>query len=380
MSLVVSEHMEKRRKQKFRRELGRALSILPSRALNNLVSDVSSNYVDRPSPDDFLEMAVISKFGNGNAISQAGSRFLLEFCLNVINAEIEHGTLTRIPAMPWGSIHTLLFNRTDLWNAAFFIEADSKLLPYARKFKSEEFIWASDISPYVFLDVETRAFGFLLIPMPAMSFLEFKNYGEEFSEGWKSGVDARFEREGFCRLSFPGFDSGPMEFISAVHIIFGPIDKLALLMPGRVKHSVSEHERLLRSGKVTVVQQHKRKNPLRLVVNNRSLTDHIVYRVQDADGATRYFGEGKRDRWKHVNSGVSHNWKINEHFFTRGQMKVEVIHTGLTKGEALGIERMLIRNSREDELWNLKDYEPFAKEDDKSFSNEEINSLIESPG
>ena len=27
-------------------------------------------------------------------------------------------------------------------------------------------------------------------------------------------------------------------------------------------------------------------------------------------------GDGKRERPKHVNSGASHNWKINEHYFT----------------------------------------------------------------
>lgn len=110
-------------------------------------------------------------------------------------------------------------------------------------------------------------------------------------------------------------------------------------------------------------------------MNNRALTDHIVYEVQDADGTIRYFGEGKSDRWKHVNSGVSHNRKINEHFFIRGEMTVKVVHEGLTKSEALSIERLLIRSARGQNLWNVKDYEPFRPLSERTMSGQEIEDL-----
>ena len=58
-------------------------------------------------------------------------------------------------------------------------------------------------------------------------------------------------------------------------------------------------------------------------------------------------GDGKRERPKHVNSGASHNWKINEHYFTKGEMTVEILHDDLTKSEALAIEQMLIKKALE---------------------------------
>ena len=68
----------------------------------------------------------------------------------------------------------------------------------------------------------------------------------------------------------------------------------------------------MKSVKVAKVKGHLRKTPLRLVVNKNRLTDHIVYSVKDVEGYLRYIGEGKIDRWKHVNSAASHNFKINE--------------------------------------------------------------------
>ena len=41
-----------------------------------------------------------------------------------------------------------------------------------------------------------------------------------------------------------------------------------------------------------------------------------------------------------------HNVKINEHFFKRGQMRVDVIEQGLTKAEALAFERAILNNLR----------------------------------
>ena len=65
-------------------------------------------------------------------------------------------------------------------------------------------------------------------------------------------------------------------------------------------------------------------------------------------------GDGKRERPKHVNSGASHNWKINEHYFTNGEMTVEILHDDLTKSEALAIEPVSYTHLRAHEtLMNL---------------------------
>ncbi|MFP1646745.1 hypothetical protein [Pontitalea aquivivens] len=375
MALLVSEQMQKRREQKFRRELTRALSVLPAKNLNGFISGVFDDFGSNPSPNDFVEMTMSSKFGSGNAVAEGGSGFLLEASLKVFVEAQESGSLSRGKIQPWGSRHMVMFDKSDCWNAAFLLEADAKLLSHAHNIRAEDYIWADEISHHLFLDRETHAFGFVIIPMTAMTLDEFKAYGGAALDGWVEGIESRFRKQGFCRYQIPGFDTGPMEYISPIHVKFGPIDKLIQLLPDRKRHEVSSHTRTFQSGKVTTVQAHRRKNPLRLVANNRALTDHIVYQVQDADGAIRYFGEGRSDRWKHVNSGVSHNRKINEHFFTRGEMTVKVVLEGLTKSEALSIERLLIRSAQGQDLWNIKDYEPFRPENERTMSEQEIADL-----
>jgi hypothetical protein len=132
----------------------------------------------------------------------------------------------------------------------------------------------------------------------------------------------------------------------------------------RPKHAVSEHTRHLRSGKEVPVRSHSRRN--RLVeagVIWDEFNDHVVYFAYDADGSIRYVGEGRPDRPQHVNSGVSHSYKINEHFFLRGEMRVEVRHTNLTKPLALAIERLAIqRHGSGGALWNIRDNKHLKKD------------------
>jgi predicted GIY-YIG superfamily endonuclease len=113
------------------------------------------------------------------------------------------------------------------------------------------------------------------------------------------------------------------------------------------------------------------------VVSRDSIAEHIVYVVKDGDGRLRYIGEGKEARWKHVNSGASHNVKINEHFFTKGPMTVEVIQEGLTKPEALSIERLLLARHAGQGLWNSKDYEPYYEHDSHRITQEEMAQYLQ---
>jgi len=78
-----------------------------------------------------------------------------------------------------------------------------------------------------------------------------------------------------------------------------------------------------------------------------------------------------------VNSGASHNVKINEHFFTKGPMEVEIIYEGLTKPEALSVERLLLAKYAGKGLWNSKDYEPFAEADTQRVTDEEMSKYLE---
>ena len=82
--------------------------------------------------------------------------------------------------------------------------------------------------------------------------------------------------------------------------------------------------------------------------------DYIVYIARDKEGTYRYIGEGRPERHLHVNSGASHNYKINEHYFLNGALDVDVVSSGLSKPKALAIEKFLIVKHR-DSLWNIRD-------------------------
>lgn len=376
MALSVSEQMEQRKQQKFRRELERMLSSTSAKNLNKYLSYIFEYHTHKPTADHFVSMTMASKFGTGNSINEGGIGFLIETTLMTFNEASSSGRFQKAEVQPWGSVHAITFSTTNTWNAAFIFEVDAKFLPHIPEFEPDDLVCATDISPFLFLEKETRAFGFVIVALPPMTLEEFKEYGSSIVDFEKS-IDTRFEREGFARDQIFQFDTGPMEYVSAVRIQFGPVDKLINCLPDRGRHDVTSHERKLHSGAMTTVRAHKRRTPIRLVVNNKVLTDHIVYCVKDVDNNVRYFGEGKRDRWKHVNSGVSHNWKINEHYFTTGELSVEVLHEGLTKSEALSIERMLIRKGAGSLLWNVKDYEPFRSDVDQQLSNEEIEQFAD---
>ena len=89
----------------------------------------------------------------------------------------------------------------------------------------------------------------------------------------------------------------------------------------------------------------------------------------------RYMGEGKRERPKHVNLGASHNRKVNEHYFTKGEVNMEILHEGLTKSEALAIEQILIKKSSGTNLWNVRDCETLTGDFNRGISLKEIQDF-----
>jgi hypothetical protein len=374
MALIVSEQMQQRKKLKFQRELKRTLSAFSSVGLNDYLTKIFAPSAVKPTADHFMEMTLASKFGAGNAINSGGVGFLLESCIAAFN----HGIAHLAPALnPWGGYGCLVDEKAPWSNGYFYIEIDETLFPFVQKIDAADLIFADEISPYLFLDNETRAFGFIIVPQPPMKLEEFKRWGKVEGVNGIDGdlVEKRLSEGGYAQYQLLDFDTGPMEYISVILMRFGAVDKLIQSLPDRDRHKVTSHSRQLSSGKTTTVKAHQRKTPLRLVASSGELTDHVVYSVTDHAGDVRYIGEGKRERPKHVNSGASHNWKINEHYFTKGEMTVEILHDGLTKSEALAIEQMLIKNRPGTGLWNVRDYEPFSVDFERSISLQEIQDF-----
>lgn len=118
-------------------------------------------------------------------------------------------------------------------------------------------------------------------------------------------------------------------------------------------HDVKGHLRHLSNGKIVTVMSHSRKNPKTSSNYDPHKEDnYIVYFAYDSEGVLRYVGEGRPDRPNHIVSGASHNRKINQHFFTKGPMKIRVIHEDLPKDYATAIEAYYIRLFAT-QLWNV---------------------------
>ena len=58
-------------------------------------------------------------------------------------------------------------------------------------------------------------------------------------------------------------------------------------------------------------------------------------------------------------------------------MRVDIVSSGLTKSDALAIERLLLLKHSQDELWKSKDYYPEEMVDKKFITDETILEMID---
>ena len=97
MALIVSEQMQQRKKLKFQRELKRTLSSFTAAKLNDHMNRIFGHTKTTPTPDNFLDMTLASKFGTGNALAEGGQGFLKATCIKVFNEFIRNGQATQYP-------------------------------------------------------------------------------------------------------------------------------------------------------------------------------------------------------------------------------------------------------------------------------------------
>ena len=313
----------------------------------------------KPTDEQVAQMVSYSSFGgHANVLLLGGENFFLEYILDEFHLfveDIKNGKLTILDHGEPG-IGGLYSQFETFGNILTYFEVDEKLGPEVGKISVDELVELGEEYPGILVDKESKSFGFYL-----SAYSMAKNL-DAISGFWRNGISSGafaeplWEKYPVPKREF--FPHGICEYTSSQHILFGTVDKLLRSIPDREKHAVRSHERQLVSGHYTRVKSHKRRNPLRLKHGDLSAVDHLVYKVFDSDSNLRYIGEGKSDRPSHVNSGTSHNYKINEHFFRDGEMRIEIVYEGLTKYEALSIEKFLLKQYSETELWNIKDYEP----------------------
>jgi hypothetical protein len=302
-------------------------------------------------------MFLAGRFGRRDPLFAGSVDFAIDYSMDEWNRCIRTHSVGNLPDeyrtgdRKWkvfGSAQDELFG-----NLIFLFFVDANIAPYVGTLDRKEF-FAFTPQRLEWLDIETRSLVFDARPWDLASVPDFfiRKYGPRFTKCWtKSETLWAYSIWVAAADVYSITEEGDVPTLIQEHGALGQ------QMLDRPMHDVVGHDRHLRSGKTVPVRSHSRRN--RLVeagVPWDEFSDHVVYVAYDAEGEIRYIGEGRPDRPAHVNSGISHNYRINEHFFRRGKMCVEIIHSGLTKPSALAIERLAIRkHGANGLLWNIKD-------------------------
>ena len=362
MAKSVSEQLTDRKRKKFERELASELSKWGGGNLKRSLSSAFSGFSTPPTANELVKMVSASKFGGKSFLLQAP--ILFDHAINQFNS-IWDGKLKE------GITHWDLRTNTSVGFCGtvlncFYVE--KSLANHIKQIDISSLKPMPEFSPYLLLDAETQSYG-VLAYLPDEANIHGSLMHGVFDwlkiGHWKiAAMPWETEEYPEWRIS-PEYTTGPLEYVSTMICIIATTEELLERLPERQQHSVSEHIRHLKSGKQTSVKAHAKRTPIRTQIRKTGMTDHVVYTVKDANGSLRYIGEGQKDRPNHVNSGASHNWKINEHYFKVGPMEIEIVADGLTKTESVAIEKILIQNNSHLNLWNVKDYEPFVDQAEK---------------
>lgn len=78
--------------------------------------------------------------------------------------------------------------------------------------------------------------------------------------------------------------------------------------------------------------------------------DNCVVYIGYCGDVCVYVGEGKAGRECHLNSGISHVYEANQQHFKGKKIRVEIRHSGISKQEALVLEKNYIETLKP--LWN----------------------------
>lgn len=304
---------------------------------------------NKPTLEQYVNMVCASKYGPGDPLSEGPDGFGLEYIIDEFNESISFVKNKPITIINEdGEGIAITSSQSELWaNLLFTFYLDETFMGFINKLDNKDF-HELEKYPSVFVDNESNSLAldisWCVIPIRDIQkepCLQELRIGEQFQPIF---YPTKFKNN----RNFYWYQIK----ISTLDVIIEAIE--------REKHSVKSHDRNLESGKIVIVKSHERRNPI-IIKRKKINTEEfgfIVYRVRDSDGVIRYYGEGQENRPSHVNSGCSHNFKINEHFFTKGPMKVEILKEGLSKQEALVIEKFLINGHTGSVLWNIKDYEP----------------------
>lgn len=357
-------------KQKLLQEKSAKLRVSAQRFLsaNGGADVVFQSFNPKPTSQQFSEMCVAAKYGPKDTLFAAGSEFALGHIINEMNRSIAdfHGEAVQgwdTVDVPDGiSVHVPSSLQSTFESGEYSLD-------------DEQFYVKPSVAPHCWGNI-LLVFVFNKSLMPHLTSFtpndfQFDADSGLYVENPSRLIGLRIFTDTLLPLEYfpvsPGHGLKPHELKSNEHftqyiIQVGLVEDFDTLDADAAKHGVKTHERHLASGKVVPVKGHERRNPTYRMSRKANLDEvsHVVYQAYDLAGKLRYIGEGREARPNHVNSGASHNFKLNEHFFLKGPMRVDVIATGLSKSESLAIEYLMIKKHAGSDLWNTKDNEPFA--------------------
>ncbi len=285
--------------------------------------NIFRNFKNKPSSDEIAKMFISGKFGTEHPFKHVNTEFALEYAFDEFNevfaliekdkdwieksSSIDNWNLfMRAQDEPWGNI-------------VFSIWVDKVFAPFVSRLERDEFIPFTD-QPVELIHDQTRSIVF-----------DFKYMGV---------LDK----------------NNPFYLMNKEHINFSDTDMKGktIFHYGIWIASADFYDEFSNENNLK-----RRESLISVKVPWDGSSNYIVYTAKDSEGILRYVGEGKSDRYLHVNSGTSHNIKLNEHYFLKGKMNVEIVRESLTKPKALAVEKFLISRYR-DTLWNIRD-NPSAK-------------------
>ena len=372
--MKFSEKRALEKRKKFEKELRTELSKWGSTHLKNATENFVQYLNGEGTPEHFVRFILAAKFGEANSFVAIGA--WKEFVVDSFN---QAWSRDAVSVNEYGFRSSTVYRPSGYGNAVLEYAVEDKFSHLTTNINASDYRQANNISPYLFLDKNTNAFGFVVIPY-VLSHDEVLAWRQECI---RELVDTP-KANNFWQVEEPPtwkpskeFSSGKLEYTSGFQFIFGSIAVLVEHLPEIERVKVREYS-AKRGGKETVIRSYTKRKPIRRSKIQDKLSDHIVYKVYDCEDRLRYIGEGRPNRPDHVFSGASHNPKINEHFFTKEKpMRVETVASGLTKSDALAIERLLLLKHQKDDLWNTKDYYPDDDLSIRSISDQTILDMID---
>ena len=248
--LTFSEKRTLDKRKKFEKELRTELSKWDSAQLKTATANFIPYLNGEGTPEHFVKFILASKFGETNSFVAIGA--WKEFVVDSFN---QSWSPDAVSLNEYGFRSSSVYRPSGYGNAFVDYAVEDKYSDLILNLIASDYQQAANISPHLFLDKSTNAFGFVVIPyvlshdkvlawrqgrMGALLGVPKANNVWQIEEPptWKPSKE---------------FSSGKLEYTSGFDFIFGSVEALVEHLPDIEKVSVREYS-AKRGGKETVIR------------------------------------------------------------------------------------------------------------------------------